>query len=228
MKAIFNRDVPYHLFYDDMGKIVSEISEKLNIDIKHLQSIKIIDENGSSGSGTGAGVVNFPAMINYYRYVHKLERATSSIPLPWQRYIPSKDILVCIYKNGLLLNPNEYTLKPTTISFSNPINGTIQIVRTSLNMPNSTTTSNFSISNYSIILTNKNALDVPWGKITNRDLFLQLFYIPYDSLTGSLIQGGSLMLENEDYSISQDETKIEFNNSINGVVVIIRHFKIQD
>lgn len=225
MKAIFNRHTPYHIFYDDMGKIVSEVAEKLNIDIKHLRSMEVIDDNSSSGP---PGVINFSSMINYYRYVHKLDRATSSIPLPWQRYNPNVDLMVLIYKNGLLLNPTDYTMRPTSISFSNAVNGTIQIVRASIKLPSTTLISNFSITNYSVIITNKNNLDIPWGKYTDRDLFLQLYYIPYDPLTGSLRQGGSLMLENEDYSISEDETKIEFNRELNGVVVFVRHFKVQE
>lgn len=227
MKAIFNRNTPYHLFYDDMGKIVSEISEKLNIDLKNLQSIKIIDENGSSGSSTGPGTINFPSIITYYRYSHIIDTDRSSLPLPWNRYHPNKDILICIYRNGLLLNPNEYTINPTNITFNRSIKGNIEIIRTSLTMPNSSTTSNFNITNQTIVINNSDKLEIPWGTYSPiNDLFLQVYHVPVNQ--GVLNQGGYLLLENEHYKISSDGARIEFSQSMNGAIILIRYYKITD
>lgn len=223
MKAIFNRHAPYHLFYDDMGKIVSEISEKLNIDLKGLKSIKIIDEHMPSGSTTGPGQINFPSMITYYRYTNIIDNDRTTLPLPWTRYVPSKDILVCIYRNGLLVNPSEYNINDNIISFNRSIRGTVEIVRTSLTMPNATTTANFNITTQTVIINSKDKIEIPWGSYSLNDLFLQIYHVPVNQ--GVLNQGGYLLLENENYKISNDNKRIEFSQALSGAIIIIRYYK---
>ena len=243
MLLSFKKDKAFINILSDLEIFLSEAADKLDINTKSLSTFTTVDNTRRYKNWNKIETVDTSNYIKYFRYDYEktLYENQSTITLPWRSYDASKDLSVKIYYNGLLLEPTyDYVIRASTDSSSSSgeisgyvidfgpyimnhkiteMPGRFSILRTTTNLPKEIKAVDIAIDRYDRSITTAQINHaLPWGSITDDDLFIEVY------LDGVLcVEDNSAQTLNT-YRLFN--TYLLFSRQVTGRLTIIRYHKI--
>ncbi len=238
MKLSFKKDKAFINLLADFEILFSEVVDKLDINIKSLNTFSVSDNTKKYANWNKIETVDMSNYVKYERYDLNVKNQTR-IALPWKNYDQTKDISVKIYLEGKLLNLNKDYVIRTEVDSSavsagyvidfgpylvnrgeTYINASITVIRFTTKLPINIEAIDIIIDRYdkTIIGAGQHNYAIPWGSISEKDLHIEVY------VNGELWNEDLIATEGtKTYRIFS--SYIYFNQSVAGNLTIIRHHK---
>lgn len=239
MLLAFKKDKALINILADLELFLSETADKLSIDTKTLSTFTTVDNTRKYKNWNRIETVDTSNYIWFERYNEKIKNATR-LTLPWKIYDETKDLSVKVFYKGLLLTPTkDYIIRPevdsSNISAGYVIDfgpylvnysimymeGDVAITRVTTKLPLNVAAVDISISRYDKAITGTGQKNhaVPWGSISDKDLYIEAY------VNGEL-WNEDLTAEEGTNTYKIFNTYLYFNKNVAGNLTIIRHHKI--
>lgn len=233
--------MPFINILSDLELLLSEVSDKLSIDVKSLRTISLVDNTRKYQNWNRIESIDTTNFLKFERYDSVLINKTR-ISLPWKNYDDRKDISVKVFHDGKLLTPSkDYVIRAETdnsnflagyiIDFGpyianhsvSHMNGSLSVFRTTTNLPPNIAGVDLLIDRTDKTITGSGQQNhaLPWGAITDKDLYIEVF------VNGELwTEDNSAEPGSGTNTYKLFNTYLLFARPIAGALTIVRHHRV--